>query len=68
MYHRWQPKYLQSPRKQVTTSIRKDLREQLKQYSIDIHQPETKIYDMLLETLFNNKSFQQEIINKVKNY
>lgn len=68
MYHRWQPKYLQSPRMQITTSIRQDLRKQLKQYSIDIHQPETKIYDILLETLFNDEKLQEEIIKKVKNY
>jgi len=52
----------------VTTSIRKDLREKLKDFSKQHYQYESKIWDQLLDELFTNKSFQEKILNKVRNY
>jgi len=60
--------YQQYDRTQITNNIRKDLRDKLKRYSISIHEPETKIYDQMLEYFLNNKENKEILTEMVKNY
>lgn len=60
--------YQKYPRKIITTSIRKDLRKELKSLSFQENEYETKIFDMLLDELFTNKKFREKILEKVRNY
>ena len=60
--------YQKYPRKIMTTSLRKDLRQQLKELSFKEHEYETKILDMVIDELINNKSFQKKILDKVRSY
>lgn len=68
MYLRSRYSYQQYERSQITTNIRKDLRKKLKEFSISISQPETKIWDILLEELFKDEASQNHIAEKVRNY
>lgn len=60
--------YQEKPRKQITTNIREDLRNQLKNYSVNIHNPESKIYDCMINYFLNNKSNIKILTELVKNY
>jgi hypothetical protein len=61
--------YTKSPRKQITTTINKDLHKKFKQLSNDIDQPTSKMYDVLLMQLFEgDESKIQEFVIKIKNY
>jgi hypothetical protein len=62
--------YTKSPRKQVTTTINKDLHKKFKSLSIQCDQPTSKMYDVLLMQLFegDNEDKINEFINNVKNY
>jgi hypothetical protein len=60
--------YQKYPRTQITTTLREDLRKGLKDLSFETHQYETKILDMLVQELINNKDFQKKIIKNVKEY
>lgn len=61
--------YQMEMRTQITTNIRKDLRVKLKDFSVNVvHNPETKIYDCMLDYFLNDKQNQKLLIDLVKNY
>ena len=61
--------YQQYPRIQICNKVRKDLREKLKDYSInEISQPESKILDCMLSYFLEDKDNKEELSKLVKNY
>ena len=53
---------------QITTNLRQDLRNQLKQLAITECFPETKVYDVCLNYFLNNESNKQMLIDMVRHY
>ena len=61
--------YQRFKRVQITNNIRKDLRENLKKYSVEeIHEPETKILDCMLSYFLKNEDNKKILTNMVRNY
>lgn len=60
--------YAKEPRKQVTTTINKELFMKLRKLALDIDQPTSKLYDVLIMELFEDEDRLVNFINKVKSY
>lgn len=60
--------YQQYDRTQICNNIRTDLRKELRKYSISIHQPESKIWDCILEFCLNDKENKDKITQMVREY
>lgn len=60
--------YTKEPRKQVTTTVNKELHKQLMILSANIDQPSSKLWDVLLLELFKDEDTVNEFIKKVRQY
>jgi hypothetical protein len=61
--------YCKYPRKRVSTTINKDLHKKFQSLSIEIDEPTSKMYDVLLMELFEGDENKiQDFISNVKNY
>lgn len=60
--------YTKYPRKDVHTTIRKDLYKKFQILCIEIDQPQTKSMDMILELVLNDEKLKNELINKIRTY
>jgi hypothetical protein len=59
--------YSNSPRRQVTTTIRKDLHKKFLSLSIEIDEPSSKMFDVLLLNLLEGDKLE-DFISQVKEY
>jgi len=53
---------------QITTNIRKDLRDKYKLFAINIHEPESKIYDQMINYFLSSETNTDILTDLVKNY
>ena len=60
--------YLSRSRCQITTNIRKDLRDKYKLFAINIHEPESKIYDQMINYFLSSETNTDILTDLVKNY
>lgn len=60
--------YCKSPRKQVTTTINKELHKNLQKLSIDLDQPTSKMYDVMIKMIFEDDTLKNEFLNELKKY
>ncbi|EQB4340380.1 hypothetical protein ACYJ2U_001726 [Clostridium botulinum] len=60
--------YTRHERKDVHTTIRKDMYKEFQKFCIEIDQPQTKSMDMILELVLNDEKLKNELINKIRTY
>jgi hypothetical protein len=60
--------YSNLPRKQVTTTINTELYKKFQTLSIQIDQPTSKMFDVLIINLFEDKTKLNDFVYQVKQY
>jgi hypothetical protein len=60
--------YTKLPRKQITTTINTELHKKFQTLSINIDEPTSKMFDVLLMSLFSNEENIENFISQVKEY
>jgi hypothetical protein len=68
MYKPKKLQYTNLPRKQITTTINTELHKKFQTLSIQIDQPTSKMFDVLIMNLFEDETKLNDFVYQVKEY